>query len=297
MASCLLVSMLTTPVNTTAQANCITYKVQKGDTLGRIAKEFKSTVTVLAKINQLENENRIQIGDILIIPTSAKATYALQNTTSLSYMVSKNDTLTKIANRFKMTVEELKEINHIKNQDVIYEGQILSLERKNYETEKEHNYTHSFSGTYIVQKGDTLAKITQKLWKENYGTQLQHYLGLSDNEAKNIQIGTVLNIPSLTTLLNFEVTGKKEDTSYENSSNKNDFVIDGIAYHVVQKKENLTKIVCYYYRPSFVQNNNIVERVAEYNGIDKNFIKENDIIRIPLNYTNDYTRQKTLHID
>ena len=46
----------------------IIYFVKPGDTLWKIAKNFKSTVKEIAKINNIENEERINIGDKLYIP-------------------------------------------------------------------------------------------------------------------------------------------------------------------------------------------------------------------------------------
>ncbi len=45
----------------------ITYTVKKGDTLSEIAKNHKTTVENLVKINKLSNPNLIKIGQILII--------------------------------------------------------------------------------------------------------------------------------------------------------------------------------------------------------------------------------------
>ena len=46
----------------------IIYFVKPGDTLWEIAKRFKSTIKEITKINEIENENRINIGDKLYIP-------------------------------------------------------------------------------------------------------------------------------------------------------------------------------------------------------------------------------------
>ena len=46
----------------------ITYTVQKGDTLGKIASKYKTTVATLAKINNIQNVNLINVGQKLKIP-------------------------------------------------------------------------------------------------------------------------------------------------------------------------------------------------------------------------------------
>ena len=45
-----------------------TYIVQPGDTLGDIGVRFGTTAAVLAEINQLENPDLLQVGDVLILP-------------------------------------------------------------------------------------------------------------------------------------------------------------------------------------------------------------------------------------
>lgn len=275
MASTLLISMIASPsvAYSYAEEYCVSYKVQKGDTLGRIAKEFHTTIENIALANKLENPDVIQIGEILIISKNKQVAYTLNEKNELSYIVSEGDTLTKIAHHFGKTVKELVEINGLKNPNTIYVGQIISLEKK------QNSYIGDNS--YIIKKGDTLSKISKRFYGENYSRELQKYFGFSDLEVRNLQIGTVLELPRLSILLNQEKS--KENTSYI----ENYTIIGNIAYHRVQKNENLTKIVCYFYRAEDVHDNNLVEKVAEYNHLDSiNFIKEGMIIEIPLTYEN-----------
>ncbi|CAK7353648.1 unnamed protein product [Dovyalis caffra] len=54
-------------------ADVVTYKVQNGDTLYTICSRFKANATKTATLNGLENPEIIHEGDILFIPTPAKA--------------------------------------------------------------------------------------------------------------------------------------------------------------------------------------------------------------------------------
>lgn len=45
-----------------------TYKVKSGDTLGKIAKANKTTVSTLAKLNKITNVNLIRVGQIIKLP-------------------------------------------------------------------------------------------------------------------------------------------------------------------------------------------------------------------------------------
>lgn len=46
----------------------VIYFVKPGDTLWKIAKQFKSKVEDIARINEIEDENKIYVGEQLYIP-------------------------------------------------------------------------------------------------------------------------------------------------------------------------------------------------------------------------------------
>jgi LysM repeat protein len=52
------------------KSSIIIYFVKRDDTLWKIAKRFKSTVSAIAKINDIEDENKINVGEQLFIPMS-----------------------------------------------------------------------------------------------------------------------------------------------------------------------------------------------------------------------------------
>ena len=56
-----------TPENPTEY---ITYKIKKGDTLSEIAKKYGTTVSTLARINNIKDVDKIYAGDTLKIPTN-----------------------------------------------------------------------------------------------------------------------------------------------------------------------------------------------------------------------------------
>ena len=62
----------------------VTYKVVKGDTLSGIAKRYGTTVSALAKLNNIKNVNRIYVGQVLYIsgkPSSAQTGSGSSSTT------------------------------------------------------------------------------------------------------------------------------------------------------------------------------------------------------------------------
>lgn len=51
-----------------------TYKVKTGDTLGKIAKENGATVRALAQLNDLKDENKLSVGQVIKLPVAILAT-------------------------------------------------------------------------------------------------------------------------------------------------------------------------------------------------------------------------------
>ncbi len=79
-----------------------------------------------------------------------------------SYTVQKGDTLTKIAREHEITVQQLKQWNNLET-DAIFINQKLLVANEEVKVNKEEKVAFSEkTGTYIVQKGDTLAAIAQK---------------------------------------------------------------------------------------------------------------------------------------
>ena len=52
----------------TPVAGVVTYTVQAGDTLSKIAKEFEVTVEAIVEANDIEDVSLIRVGQVLVIP-------------------------------------------------------------------------------------------------------------------------------------------------------------------------------------------------------------------------------------
>jgi membrane-bound lytic murein transglycosylase D len=101
------------------------HSVTQGETLGDIASRYHVTVAALEAANHLESHAVVPAGFLLNVPT-APVTVKL-----VHYTVSRGDTLESIADRFDVTVPELKKWNKIRGATAprgahlrIYEGGI-----------------------------------------------------------------------------------------------------------------------------------------------------------------------------
>ena len=107
-------------------AQTITYKVKKGDTLGKIALHLNTSTSELQRANNL-NSDLIQVGQKLIIPAGGDTNQAGYNSIAMStYIVVKGDTLSKIAQRHAISIRELKAANNL-SRDLILVGQNLRI--------------------------------------------------------------------------------------------------------------------------------------------------------------------------
>ena len=108
----------------------ITYIVQKGDTLSKIALDYGTTVNELVNLNKIKNPNLIFPGEEFLVPIKNDGN--LQSTSDLGhniYTVQKGDTLSELAIRFNTTINEIAKINNIKNINLIYVGEKLRIPR------------------------------------------------------------------------------------------------------------------------------------------------------------------------
>ena len=112
------------------------YSVQKGDTLGKIAKKFGTTVAKLREQNHLKSDT-IYIGQKLYLSGSAPVSEKSRSTPSKSdatpiegdtYTVQPGDSLWLIAKRCRRSVAELTQLNDLKNPEQLQVGQVLRLQ-------------------------------------------------------------------------------------------------------------------------------------------------------------------------
>jgi len=97
-----------------------TYTVKSGDTLYSIARMFNTTVDEIRRLNNLTS-NVLNIGQILKIPVTN-----ISDSNYLSYIVTRGDTLYSIANRYGISVDDLKRINNLTS-NILSVGQILKV--------------------------------------------------------------------------------------------------------------------------------------------------------------------------
>ena len=113
------------------------HTVRGGDTLSGIAKQYGTTTNDLCRLNGITLKTVLRVGQQLVVngsaeakPRNAKAA-VIQQTPAVSadgsYVVREGDNLSRIAQRYKTTVNDLCRLNGITPQTVLRVGQRLFL--------------------------------------------------------------------------------------------------------------------------------------------------------------------------
>ena len=106
------------------------YVVKAGDTLGKIAVRFGTTVAELLRLNGMANPDTLALGQTFDRPASTGASTTEPTSvpgTPRRYVVQKGDTSLSIARRYGLTVTQLLQVNGLTNPDRIYPGQTLVI--------------------------------------------------------------------------------------------------------------------------------------------------------------------------
>ncbi len=151
---------------------------------------------------------------ILALSTIVTSFLALQTAEAATYTVQKGDTLTKIAQNHKVTVQDIKSWNNLKN-DMIYVAQKLAVSKQatndavkpsNPSTTKPTTPSKPTTISHTVVKGDSLSKIA----KQYYVTikDIKDWNGLTTD---TIYIGQVLKLSPVASI-------PESDTTHNNGS-------------------------------------------------------------------------------
>ncbi len=179
------------------------YTVKSGDSLWSISRKFGVTVNDLKKVNNLSS-NLLNIGQNLIIPGKKN------NTSSNEYVVKKGDTLYGIANKYNVSVDNLKSYNNLST-DSLSIGQIIKIPDNKVN-----------SNEYVVKSGDSLYSISRK-----YGVSVDELMSVNNLKSTVLSVGQVLKIPNSGKVTNVIYTVKKRDSLWSIAKN-NKTTVDAI---------------------------------------------------------------------
>jgi len=140
------------------EATYVIHYVRRGETVSHIAERYRTSISAIARLNNLNSRYLIRPGQRLKVPshgsTSAAAPPNLELTKEgekLVYVVKRGDSLYQIARAFNTSVDRIKQLNNLRS-NIINVGQKLEINSVNT------------TGTtqYTVIAGDTPYKIAQQ---------------------------------------------------------------------------------------------------------------------------------------
>ena len=177
--------------------------VKKGETLSSIAKKYHVSVKQLKTWNNLRSDN-LSIGQKLIVYSSGapmaqagNAKPVERSTTQQIHVVKKGETLSKIAQKYKCTINDLKKWNNLKS-NTINVGQKLKVyppENQSTPTAvqqgsiKQQTTTNSSPTIYTVKSGDNLTKIAKK-----YKVTVDYIKKKNNLKSDNLRVGQKLKL-------------------------------------------------------------------------------------------------------
>jgi membrane-bound lytic murein transglycosylase D len=102
-----------------------TYTVRSGDTLGQIAEEQGVPISTLRRLNGLSSrQTRIYPGQQLYVREAPTPTYASADIGPMSYRIRSGDTLSRIARRFGVSIDDIREWNNISSDHIVAGDQL-----------------------------------------------------------------------------------------------------------------------------------------------------------------------------
>lgn len=179
----------------------IVYRVKSGDYLGRIASRHRCSVSQIKRWNNLKSDN-LRVGQRLVIyrgggpstSSSASSSSSASGSSasgSATYTVKSGDTLSAIATKHGISVNELKQWNGLSSNN-IKPGQVLKV-KKSAETPAAATAA-STSGeytTYTIKSGDSFYSIAK-----NYpGVSAQDIMDFNGLSSSKIKPGMKIKIP------------------------------------------------------------------------------------------------------
>ncbi len=140
------------------------YTVQVGDTLYSISREFEIPKQKLMELNGIKDAEELTVGQKIKVVEAKKEK---NNSAEIkSYTIKVNDSLFSIANKFGVSVKNIKEFNNIEDEKALSIGQVIKIPPKKQGTAGEILDNMEFDipdyKYYKVKQGDTLRIIAKK---------------------------------------------------------------------------------------------------------------------------------------
>ncbi len=111
-----------------------THKVKRGETLSTIARKYRTNIAYLREINDLARKKKLRVGQKLLVPDRTSVVKNKKSKTETKeivkgafYIVQPGDSLASIAEKYKISVLDLKKKNKLSRKSKLRSGRRLVL--------------------------------------------------------------------------------------------------------------------------------------------------------------------------
>ncbi len=105
----------------------INHRIRSGESLSTIAQRYRVRVADIQRWNGISDPGKIRAGKTLKIFRSKAGGKGTQNRSRLVHTVQRGDSLWKIANKYKVKMNDLKRWNNLTSKSILQPGQKLKL--------------------------------------------------------------------------------------------------------------------------------------------------------------------------
>ncbi len=173
--------------------------VQPGETLSQIADRLGISTSRLMKLNGITNPDHVESGSKLTVPNSvsssgrAKGTSNSSNAATTKVTVKDGQTLSEIADRYGMSVNELMRLNDLSNADHVETGSTLRVKASAVASSRSADGPSSYrkgAREHVVQPGENLSTIA-----EGYGVPMSRLVAINGlPDANHVEVGMRLRL-------------------------------------------------------------------------------------------------------
>ena len=98
----------------------IKHKVKRGESLWLIAKKYNSTITSICELNKITRNKPLKMGKVLTVAKDiyGKNKKSFKQPKKITHIVRRGDTLSEIAEKYKVNVKSIKKWNGLKNNNI-----------------------------------------------------------------------------------------------------------------------------------------------------------------------------------
>ena len=179
--------------------------VQVGDTITSISNFYSIKKDFIIKLNNLEDENYIYVGQNLKISDPSQGSKLNKDIKNSYHLVQKGESLTEISTKYGLNFKELIEINNLKNPDSLEVGSKLFLREKNIQNQKITNSIEEENiNTFLSKKSKNYGPLTIQQTKLKEVSSRKILNALNQNNKK-----VIISIKCATKDLDVRIPGRK----------------------------------------------------------------------------------------